>query len=78
MGFGLVVLILGVALGVGTLVSVKQINFLGSVCYYVGHFDPVTANCLQPGLYYSALGISLVVVLLGLVLMLRDSLAPKG
>lgn len=66
---GVVLLILGVALAVGTLTVVKQVSVFGNTCFFVGELTP-QSQCLAPGLYYGALGVAAILVVLGIAALL--------
>lgn len=67
---GLLLLLLGVALGVGTLSLVHQVSVFGNTCFFVGELTAQT-QCLTPGVYYGGLGIAGIFVVLGASMLLR-------
>lgn len=71
---GYVLLILGVGLGVCTLALVKQVSIFGNTCFFVGALTPQT-QCLAPGLYFGALGVAAIMVVLGIASVLRGKRA---
>jgi len=68
---GVLLLISGAALGVGTLSVVKQVSVFGNTCLYVGELSTQT-NCLAPGAYYRALGVAGVLVVVGAAVLLKS------
>lgn len=73
-----ILLIIGLALGAGTLLGIKQIGFLGSTCFYIGEFDSLRVKCIAPGIYYGLIGISAILVAVSLLtLLLRAQSSHK-
>lgn len=60
-----------IVLGVAVLGLVHQFNVFGSVCFYLGEAMPSPQDCINPTLYYGALGAAAVLVLVGVILMVR-------
>lgn len=65
-------LILGVGIAVGTLTLIKQVNILGNSCFFVGEMTMQT-QCIAPGIYYGALGVAGVLVVLGVAGLLKPN-----
>lgn len=65
-------LILGVVLGVAILGLVHQISMFGSTCYYVGELNMATTGCIPPVLYFGALALAALFVVLGVVKLIRE------
>lgn len=74
----MILLVLGVILGVATLGLVHQMSLFGNTCYYVGELNMQTTQCLAPVIFYGALGVAALLVLLGLVQMIRTKTAASS
>lgn len=67
---GFILIILGVLLAVATLGLVHQITLFGNTCFYIGEMN-AQSQCIEPVIYYGALGAAAVLVLVGVILMVR-------
>ncbi len=68
-------LILGLIVGVATLVTIKHSSILGIQCFHVGEFLPST-KCFHPGLYYGLLALAALLVILGIVALMKQPPQP--
>ncbi|CFX04991.1 exported protein of unknown function [Candidatus Filomicrobium marinum] len=64
----ILLVILGGALGAWTVINIQYLTFLGQPCFYSSHLN----GCLNPGIYYGLLGLSGILVAIGVALIARS------
>lgn len=69
-------LIIGLIIGVATLVTIKHSSIFGVQCFHVGDFLPST-KCFHPGIYYGLLALAALLVILGIVALVKQPAEPN-
>lgn len=60
-------LILGVAIGVGTLTFIKRSSMMGIECFHTTQQFLPNTPCLNPAIYYGLLGVAAILTIVGII-----------
>jgi len=69
-------LIIGLIIGVATLVTIKHSSIFGVQCFHVGEFLPST-TCFHPAVYYGPLALAALLVILGIIAVAKGNSQPS-
>lgn len=70
-------LIIGLIIGVATLVTIKHSSIFGMQCFHVGEFLPNT-TCFHPAVYYGPLAFAALLVILGIIDVAKGKAQPNA